>query len=150
MELQNIWIGLERTMEQNGVEQIDFPAEDYLPLKDYGAWRVAVLKYCANTRLENIDWMQKHLETDEVFVLLQGNCTLLIAGKDEIPGNVRTIEMEPHRIYSIKKGHWHNHVLDEEGEVLIVENRDTSDDNSPVYHMNGEEIMRMRSAVNHL
>ena len=59
MELQNIWIGLERTMEQNGVEQIDFPAEDYLPLKDYGAWRVAVLKYCANTRLENIDWMQK-------------------------------------------------------------------------------------------
>ena len=43
--------------EVNGVETIGFPEEDYMPLKDYEEWRVAVLKYCENTRLENIDWM---------------------------------------------------------------------------------------------
>lgn len=134
-------------MEQNGVEQIEFPKEDYLPLKDYEGWRVAVLKSCENTNLEKIDWMQKHLETDEVFVLLQGKCTLLLAGDGDIPQDVKTIEMVPHKLYSIKKGYWHNHVLDEQGEVLIVENQNTSDDNSPTYHMNMDEIMRMRSAV---
>lgn len=133
--------------EQYGVEQIHFPKEDYLPLKDFEAWRVAVLKSCENTRLENIHWMQKHLETDEVFVLLQGKCTLLLAGDGEIPQEVKTVEMEPHKIYSIKKGYWHNHVLDELGEVLIIENSNTTDDNSPTYQMNSQEIMAMRSAV---
>lgn len=137
-----------KIIEQNGVEQIDFPKEDYMPLKDYEAWRVAVLKYCENTKLEKIDWMQKHMETDEVFLLLQGKCTLLLAGDGEIPQEVKTIELLPHKVYSVKKGYWHNHILDEQGEVLIVENSNTSDDNSPVYHMNGQEIARMRSIVN--
>ena len=36
------------------IEIIDFPAEDYMPLKDYEGWRVAVLKHCENTNLEKI------------------------------------------------------------------------------------------------
>ena len=58
------------------------------------------------------------------------------------------IEMEPHKLYNIKKGYWHNHILDEKGEVLIVENQNTSDDNSPVYQMNENEINRLRESVN--
>lgn len=130
-----------------GVEKIDFPKEDYLPLKDYESWRVAVLKHCENTNLEKIDWMQKHLETDEVFVLLQGSCTLLVAGDGKIPQNVKAIEMEPHKLYNVKKGYWHNHVLDEMGEVLIVENQNTTDDNSPIYYMNEQEICTVRAVV---
>lgn len=133
--------------EVNGVETIGFPKEDYMPLKDYEEWRVAVLKYCENTRLENIDWMQKHLLTDEVFVLLAGQCTLLLGGCGDIPEEFKTVEMKAHRIYNIKKGYWHNHVLDEEGEVLIVENRNTSDENSPIYRLNGEEIRRLYEGV---
>ena len=56
------------------IEIIDFPAEDYQPLKDYEGWRVAVLRSCENTRLEKIHWMQKHMQTDEVFVLITGRC----------------------------------------------------------------------------
>ena len=130
-----------------GVEMIRFPKEDYMPLKDYGEWRVAVLKACENTRLEKISWMQKHLLTDEVFVLLDGHCTLLLAGNGELPETVKTIAMEPHKIYNIKSGYWHNHILDEKGEVLIVENRDTTDDNSPTYRMNELEIEQLRACV---
>lgn len=138
---------MEHFKESYGVEQIDFPEADYLPLKDFEGWRVAVLKYCENTKLEQISWMQKHLETDEVFVLLQGHCTLLLAGDEDTPQSVKLIEMEPHKLYNIKKGYWHNHILDELGEVLIVENRNTSDDNSPTYYMNEEEVRGLRRAA---
>lgn len=137
----------EKMQEVNGVEVVGFPEEDYLPLKDYGEWRVAVLKYCENTRLENINWMQKHLLTDEVFVLLAGHCTLLIGGCGNTPEDFKTIEMKPHRLYNIKKGYWHNHILNEEGEVLIVENRNTSDENSPIYRLQEEEIGRLCECV---
>lgn len=135
---------------EKDIEIIDFPKEDYMPLKDYDGWRVAVLKHCENTNLEKISWMQKHMETDEVFVLLQGNCTLILAENGDKPGVYKTIEMEPHRLYNIKKGFWHNHVLDEKGEVLIVENRDTTDDNSPTYRMNQEEITEFQKAFKSL
>lgn len=131
---------------EKDIEIIDFPEEDYMPLKDYDGWRVAVLRHCENTNLENIRWMQKHMETDEVFALLDGNCTLILAGDGEEPGNYKTVEMKPHRIYNIKRGFWHNHVLDEKGEVLIIENRDTTDDNSPTYYMTPAEIETFRKA----
>ncbi len=126
------------------IEVIDFPAEDYMPLKDYDGWRVAVLRHCENTNMDKIRWMQKHMETDEVFVLLDGNCTLILAGDGDVPGEYKMVEMEPHRLYNIKRGFWHNHVLDDKGEVLIVENRDTTDDNSPTYNMNQDEILEFQ------
>lgn len=137
--------GMEEWQEE--LEIIAFPEEDYLPLKDYESWRVAVLRYCKNTRLENITWMQKHLETDEVFVLLDGHCTLILAGNGEHPEDFHAIEMQPHRLYNIRKGNWHNHILDESGEVLIVENQNTSDDNSPIYTMTEYDVHKMRQVV---
>ena len=129
-----------------GIEIVNFPKEDYMPLKDYGAWRVAVLRHCVNTDMENIRWMQKHMETDEVFILTEGNCTLVLAGNGELPGEYDFVKMEPHKLYSIQKGYWHNHVLDEKGEVVIVENRDTTDDNSPTYHMTEQDKAEFQAA----
>lgn len=127
----------EKTMVQKEIEICEFPAADYMPLVDYEGWRVAVLAYCENTRAENIHTMQKHEETDEVFVLLRGKVTLLTAGSGETPGEVVLHEMEPMKTYNVKKGVWHNHILDEEGVVLIVENRNTCDENSPVVELAG-------------
>lgn len=130
--------------ELEGMDVISFPKEDYMPLKDYESWRVAVLKSCENTRLSRIMSMQKHLETDEVFVLLHGAVTLILAGNGSTPKEFKTVEMKPHRLYNIKKGFWHNHVLDDAGEVLIVENRDTTDENSPIHFLTEEEITQVR------
>ncbi len=130
--------------KESGVEIIDFPPEDYMPLKDYEQWRVAVLKACYNTCLPQIRWMQKHMETDEVFVLLQGSCTLLLGGCARVPGTVELIPMKRHSLYVVKKGFWHNHVLDEEGEVLIVENRNTSDANSPIHNLTPGEYGQLQ------
>ena len=102
-----------------------------------------MLKSCVNTNKEMIKTMQKHMETDEVFVLLSGKCTLLSAGNGNQPTEIQKVELEADQVYTVQKGFWHNHVLSQDGAVLIVENRDTTDDNSPIHALTDEQIQQI-------
>ena len=55
-----------------------YTGEGYLPLIDFGAWRVAILRYIDELLPERLTHMQRHDETDEVFVLLAGRCILYL------------------------------------------------------------------------
>ncbi|MDD3140048.1 MAG: hypothetical protein PHX08_13870 [Lachnospiraceae bacterium] len=136
-------------MNKQEIEIIKFQQEGYKPLVDFNTWRVAVLKYCEDLKIENINTMQKHSETDEVFVLLQGRATLFSGGSEDVPKEILAVTMEQHKIYNVKKGVWHNHILSEEGEILIVENRNTTDDNSPIIKLTTKqrkEIIDLKEA----
>lgn len=112
----------------------------YRPLVDFGAWRVAVLNYSDDLRPEKIDAMQRHDETDEVFVLLGGRCVLFV-GEDD-GGAVSAIHAQPMRpqmLYTVKRAVWHTHTLSPDAMVLVVENRDTTYDNSPFCRLSDEQ-----------
>jgi ureidoglycolate hydrolase len=104
---------------------------DYKPLIDYQSWRVALMNYTADLVPEKINRMQKHTETDEVFVLMKGRCILFIGEGNENVTQVHAVDMELYKLYNVKKGVWHSHTFSEDARVLIVENRDTVDRNSP-------------------
>ena len=79
----------------------------YRPVVDYQSWRVAILNYGDDLLPENLAFMQRHNETDEVFVLLAGRCILLIGeGKDTVT-KVFAEDMKPFKIYNVKKTVWH-------------------------------------------
>lgn len=118
-------------MEKELIEIVKIQEEGYTPLVDFQTWRVAVLRHCEDVNVERLDSMQRHMETDEVFVLLEWNCVLISGGDGERPGEVMCVRMIKNQLYNVKKGVWHTHALDEEGCVLIIENQDTSDKNSP-------------------
>lgn len=132
----------------NGIERTKIQHQGYLPLIDYETWRVAVLSYCLDVRLDQLVTMQRHLETDEVFVLLEGNCVLFSGGNGERPEEIQWVKMEKNQLYNVKKGVWHTHTLDEEGSVLIIENQDTTDDNSPTETLKEAQIEAIRKAGN--
>lgn len=118
-------------IDEKYLEIKQYEGEGYMPLIDFQSWRVAVLKYCEELEPQNIYKFQRHDETDEVFVLLNGKCTLFIAdGKDDV-GTIYPIEMEPLKLYNVKQSTWHSHTLDKDAVVLIVENVDTCLSNSP-------------------
>jgi len=104
---------------------------DYMPLVDYQSWRVALINYTADYLPEKITRMQKHTETDEVFVLLAGHCILFLGEGSESVTKIHAVNMELYRLYNVKKGVWHSHTFSEDARVLIVENRDTVYENSP-------------------
>ncbi len=114
----------------------EYSEEGYKPVIDYGAWRVAILNFIDELLPENIDFMSKHDETDEVFILLKGNCILFIAeGNESKITKLYAEDMVPYKIYNVKRGVWHNHTLSHDAMILIVENQDTTESNSPVIEL---------------
>ncbi len=114
-------------------EITEFNDVGYAPIIDFQSWRVAMLNYIDELEPDQINNFQCHLETDEVFVLLAGRCILFLADVDNDNQIIKiyAVEMQPYRAYNIKQGIFHTHTLTEEAKVLIIENRDTSDANSP-------------------
>ncbi|MCI0473347.1 MAG: hypothetical protein L0Y76_07180 [Ignavibacteria bacterium] len=113
------------------LEVLEYDKKGYSPLVDFESWRVAVLNFSDDLLPENIKAMQRHNETDEVFVLLSGRCILFIGDGDERVTDIFAENMEPFKIYNVKKSVWHTHTLSGDAKVLIVENKNTTHENSP-------------------
>lgn len=114
-------------------------APDYKPLVDYQSWRVALMNYTPDLLPEKINKMQKHTETDEVFVLLAGHCILFLGEGEARVTQIHAMNMELFKLYNVKRGAWHSHTFSEDARVLIVENRDTVDANSPFAGLSAEQ-----------
>ena len=125
----------------------------YHPVVDYEAWRVAVLNYIDELLPEHIDNVQQHSETDEVFVLLSGQCILFTADvQGETVSSICACPMESGKIYNVPKGVYHTHTLTPGTQVLIVENVDTTLENSPqilLSQADREEIRRLSQEIFH-
>ena len=105
-----------------GLEIKEYTGEGYRPTHAFGEWRVAFLNYA--DRFEHITRLERHMLTDEVFVLLCGSAELWI-------GEERTrVPMEPYKIYNVQKAVWHNIHVSPDAKVLIVENDNTTIENS--------------------
>lgn len=121
------------------IEIREYTGPDYKPLIDYQSWRVAIINYTSDLTPEKINRMQKHTETDEVFVLMTGRCILFLGEGNETVTNVHAVDMEPYKAYNIKRSVWHSHTFSEDARVLIVENRDTVVENSPFVGLSIEQ-----------
>jgi len=119
------------TISEKLLEVRNHDAEGYKPVIDFETWRVAILNYSESLCSEHITSMQRHNETDEVFVLLNGRCILFLGQGDDTVTRVFAEDMKPATVYNVKRGAWHTHTLSADAMVLIVENRDTTYDNSP-------------------
>jgi ureidoglycolate hydrolase len=132
------------------LEVREYTGIGYKPLIDFGAWRVAILRYHPELLPEHITKMQRHDQTDEVFVLLDGRCILFLGAGGDSVTEVFAEDMEPMKLYNVKRATWHSHTLSEDAVVLIVENMDTTVSNSPETVLSSEqqkELIRLTQAL---
>lgn len=106
------------------IEILDFEGEGYSPVLAFGTWRVAVLNYRDTLKKENLTYLERHLLTDEAFILMEGEATLII-GEEK-----REYAMDKYKVYNVKQNAWHAITLSTDAKVLIVENDDTSSANT--------------------
>lgn len=112
------------------IEIRNYIGKGYKPLVAYDKWRVAVLRHLDELDPVNLVRMERHLDTDEVFILVNGACVLLLGGKGEKPGNIEAYAMRTGEVYNVKKAVWHSSSVSHDAHVIIVENDDTSEKNS--------------------
>lgn len=118
-------------MDEKLLEIREYDGEGYKALVDYGGWRVAILRYLDEIQPDQIKEMECHIETDEVFGLIQGSAVLLMGGihTAQVDGIYSQV-MEMGKIYNVKRNGWHTILLSWDAGVVLVENRDTSTLNS--------------------
>lgn len=111
------------------VEIYDYTGESYQTAMAFGHWKIAYLNHADYFSEETLARVERHNETDEAFILLEGEATLVVGTK------AHRIPMERYKIYNVPKGVWH-HILTVAGtRVLIVENEDTGELNSDFYDL---------------
>ena len=112
-------------MDETILEIKEFKGIGYLPMIDFGTWRVAFLRYIDELIPRNINRVERHRETDEVFVLLEGQAVLFMGTGDEQVEKLEPVVMAPCKLYNVKQNAWHCCVLSHDATILLVENRNT-------------------------
>ena len=127
-----------------------FDGEGLKRAVESGSWFVGIKNWKPANDAAQFDFMERHLETDEVFVLLDGACTLLIAtAADGRCADIRCVSMEPHAVYCIPKGVWHNTVTSRDAKLILAENRNTSNENSEMHTLSAEDLAVLRMTLAH-
>jgi len=120
------------------LEVYSYKGSGFKPLVVYKSWRVAVLNYMGALELENIDSVERHPETDEVFILTCGAGVLFLGEGDPKVRKLYAQIMERGVLYNVKPHTWHTVELTRDASVLIMENADTSKENSEYCNLTPE------------
>jgi hypothetical protein len=118
----------------------------YEKLFNFKSWRIARLNYIKELDIEHLNFIECHLETDEVFVLLNGQCHMFLT-QDQEHKTFEHFSMEPFKIYRIPKGVYHAHALSKDAQLLVIEEDNTCDGNSHRIYLNEEEMRTIKKFV---
>ena len=134
-------------MDEKLLQVEEFTDPGFKTLFAFGTWRVAILNYLDEIEPTQIKYVERHKETDEVFILHRGQGVLFIGEGREHVEKLTPLVLDPGKIYNVRKGVWHSVVLSRDGSVLLVENRDTVRENSDYSELTDEmKTLIVRSA----
>jgi len=107
------------------IEKYSHAGEGYNPYLITGQWQVAKLNYLEGYGLDQIDRLEVHRKTDEVFILLDGTAVLVASSQADGKGSFEAVKMQPGVTYNIPAGVWHNIPMAHDAQMIIVENNNT-------------------------
>jgi len=100
------------------LQTFEWSGVGYSPLVFSHDWQTAILNW---EPTDSIHEVERHNQSDEVFILWKGKAALIILEED----GLKIIEAEHGAVYNVLKGTWHTVLGNKESSWVIVENRDT-------------------------
>ena len=111
-------------------------------------WMVGIKNWKPMNDIKNINNLERHNETDELFILLSGRCTLLYANETEKGLDIRAVDMEPMKVYNIPRSLWHNTVTEKDTKLALIEDSSTGSANSDNLDLTAEQIRFVHELLN--
>ena len=84
------------------------------------AWQIACITYAEQYSKEGFNHLKKHLATDEVFVLINGNAILHTIENEQLIST----ELTKEKLYCVYKNTWHYLEISEDAKLVVAENSD--------------------------
>ncbi len=110
-------------------------------------WMVGIKNWKPMNDIANINNLERHNETDELFILLNGQCTLLFANETADGLDIQAVEMEPMKVYNIPRTLWHNTVTRKDTKLALIEDSSTGSANSDNLDLTEAQIARVHELV---
>ena len=101
-------------MEEAGSSLVEVGAsfaQAYAPVLDFDGWRVAMLRHFAVVSPATFHRVERHNNTNEVFILTAGSADLILCEGNARPEAPRVIVMTRNVAYNVRKSVWHHVVL---------------------------------------
>lgn len=132
------------------IESYEVLEDGFHPFLIRDEWQVAQLNYMQDQNIENINKIDVHYKTDEVFILLEGRAVLIAATfKDGTP--IFELELMKQNItYNIPKKMWHNIAMDVGSKVLLVEKSNTHLSDFDHFNLDEEQRLELKCKVKQL
>lgn len=124
------------------LETAEWSGEGFKPVLEIGGYRLAVLRYFSGVSRDNIVRIERHIDTDEIFILTDGNAQMIILESAGENSGVHVFPMKKNSLYNVKKGTWHHVLLSRDANIIIFERADTSRENSE-YFKPGAELVKI-------
>jgi len=122
------------------IKVTDFSGEGMNRVYENGKWMVGIKNWKPANDISGIDCLERHNETDELFILLSGTCILLSANETGGKLDIHALKMEPFKVYNIPATLWHNTITRKDTKLALIEDSSTGSGNSNVMNLNDEQI----------
>lgn len=107
------------------IEKYYHNGKGYNPYLIRDGWQVAQLNYVEQHGLDDMNTLEVHNETDEVFILFEGVGVLVAADIHDNQVTYELVNMQKGVSYNIPAGKWHNIGMDKSAKMIIVEKSGT-------------------------
>jgi hypothetical protein len=103
-----------------------FHGAGYAPLFESGHdWMAAAYNGCPFP-----GYIERHNSSDEAFILMTGKAIMLVGDNGSDASLVKPVELAPFQVINVKRSVWHSLVVSPDARLLIIENRDVTEQNS--------------------
>ena len=130
------------------IETYSTTKEGYHPFLIRESWQVAQLNYIEDQHIKNIDKIEVHHNTDEVFVLLKGKSILITVDLINEEPMFKADVMKPYFTYNIPQNVWHNIAMEKGSEVLIIEKSNTHLNDVEYLNLTDKQISKLKEVIN--
>ena len=127
------------------IEVKEFSGEGMSRVYENQKWMVGIKNWKPANDVSGIDCVERHNETDELFVLLSGQCTLIYANENGGNLDIQAVKMEPFKVYNIPAGLWHNTVTRKDTKMALIEDSSTGSHNSDVLSLKQDQIALVKN-----
>jgi mannose-6-phosphate isomerase-like protein (cupin superfamily) len=121
------------------IESYAFPGEGMQRVYENEKWTVGIKNWKPANDIAGIDMLERHNQTDELFVLIAGACTLVSAEETADGIQFHKVVMEANKVYRIPATLWHNTIMKQDTKMILIEDSATSMDNSDIYKLSAAE-----------
>lgn len=135
------------TIPENLLETGQWFEPGYQPVLDFHGWRVAMLRHDTFLGASTLHQVERHRNTNEVFILTEGEADLILFSGADVPEEGYVVPMTRHVAYNIPDHGWHHVVMSENAHIILFERTETSRETSDYAELNEMQLEGLRAQL---